>query len=179
MFRAVLEQMPSGVTIRNARTGQLTFSNVRSLEIMNGLVEIPEQFSEYRGFHPVGRAYPNEEWPVYRSMSTGEVINAEEIECERKDGTRFTIVVSSAPVYDAEGRIINGVTVFDDITERKRAQAALQAANDELTRFNRTMIGRELRMIEMKKEVNELCEQCGQPPRYPLDFERDEHYQKT
>lgn len=178
MFRAVLEQMPSGVTVRDAQTGKLVFSNVRSLEILHALAEIPQQFSEYRGFHPDGRAYPNEEWPLYRSMSTGEVINAEEIECERKDGTRFTIIVSSAPVYDAEGTIVNGVAVFDDITERKRAQAALQAANKELTRFNRAMIGRELRMIEMKKEVNDLCKERGQPPRYPLDFERDEYDQK-
>jgi PAS domain S-box-containing protein len=175
MFRAVLEQMPSGVTVRDSRTGQLTFSNVRSLEILDALVEVPEQFSEYHGFHPDGRAYPKEDWPLYRSMSTGEVIRAEEIECERKDGTRFIMSVNSAPVYDAEGTIVNGVSVFDDITERKRAQAALQAANEELRRFNQAMIGRELRMIELKKEVNELCEQGGQPSRYSLDFERDEH----
>jgi len=28
-------------------------------------------------------------------------------------------------------------------------------------------------MIELKKEVNELCGQASQPPRYPLDFEKD------
>jgi hypothetical protein len=33
------------------------------------------------------------------------------------------------------------------------------------------MVGRELRMIELKKEVNELCAQAGQPPRYGFEFE--------
>jgi len=58
-----------------------------------------------------------------------------------------------------------------DITARKQAEAALQESNDELTRFNQAAVGRELRMIELKEQVNELCIQLGQPPRYPLDSE--------
>jgi PAS domain S-box-containing protein len=61
----------------------------------------------------------------------------------------------------------------NEITERKRAEAELRGANEELTRFNKAMIGRELRMIELKKEVNELCRQAGQPPHYSLDFEKE------
>ena len=44
---------------------------------------------------------------------------------------------------------------------------------EELSRFNRLAVGRELRMIELKKEINELCGQQGLPARYPLEFERD------
>jgi PAS domain S-box-containing protein len=57
--------------------------------------------------------------------------------------------------------------------ERKGAEAEIRrhaeeltAANEELTRFNEAMVGRELRMIELKQEVNVLCAQVGQPPRY-------------
>jgi len=60
-----------------------------------------------------------------------------------------------------------------EITERKQAEGELQIANNELTRFNKAMVGRELRMIELKKEVNELGRQAGQPPQYPLNFEED------
>lgn len=69
-----------------------------------------------------------------------------------------------------------------DITERKRAEEALRhnyaelrAQADDLTRFNGTMVGRELRMIKLKKEVNELCERQGLPVRYPLDFEQSKN----
>jgi hypothetical protein len=34
-------------------------------------------------------------------------------------------------------------------------------------------VGRELRMIELKKEINELAERAGEAHRYPLDFEEE------
>jgi PAS domain S-box-containing protein len=56
---------------------------------------------------------------------------------------------------------------------RKQAEGALrrqtnelQARNEQLERFNRATVGRELRMIELKHEVNELCKAAGQPERY-------------
>jgi hypothetical protein len=42
---------------------------------------------------------------------------------------------------------------------------------EELSRFNHVTIGRELRMIELKKEVNELCAGRGEAARYTLEFE--------
>jgi hypothetical protein len=35
------------------------------------------------------------------------------------------------------------------------------------------MVSREIRMIELKKEVNALCSQLGNPQPYPLDFEKE------
>ena len=72
------------------------------------------------------------------------------------------------------------VTVID-ITPRKQAEEKIQihveelnALNEELTRFNSASVGRELRMIELKKEINELCAQSGRPARYALDFENEQ-----
>ena len=46
----------------------------------------------------------------------------------------------------------------------------LQRRTDELERFNRLAVGREQRMIELKREVNELAQAAGQPSRYDLSF---------
>lgn len=46
----------------------------------------------------------------------------------------------------------------------------LRARNEELERWFRNTLNRELRMVELKKHVNELSRQLGQPPPFPLEF---------
>jgi PAS domain S-box-containing protein len=53
--------------------------------------------------------------------------------------------------------------------QAEEAVAGLRQSNEDLSRLNRGMVGRELRMIELKEEVNAFCAQTGQPPRYPRD----------
>jgi len=93
-----------------------------------------------------------------------------------ESGIRWISVQASAS-FEGQGTTRHAVQVIglsQEITERKHAEEALHAANEELMRFNSSMVGRELRMIALKKEVNELCTQTDQPARYPLDFEKDE-----
>ena len=59
------------------------------------------------------------------------------------------------------------VAVFDVITERKLAEAKLAEQVDDLRRWHDATIGREMRVLDLKHEVNELLGQTGQPPRYP------------
>ena len=50
--------------------------------------------------------------------------------------------------------------------ERKRAEVKMAQQLDELRRWQQAMLGREGRIMEMKKEVNALLAERGQPPRY-------------
>jgi two-component system CheB/CheR fusion protein len=77
-----------------------------------------------------------------------------------------------SPYRTSEDRINGVVITFVDITSLKQAEQQLKEKMDELTRFNQAMVSRESRMIELKKEVNELCNRLGEPARYPLDFEK-------
>jgi len=58
--------------------------------------------------------------------------------------------------------------------ETRRHVDELKAANEELSRFNRAAVDRELRMIALKKEINALCGQLGRPPQYPLKSEKED-----
>jgi PAS domain S-box-containing protein len=131
LLRVVIDQMPSGVTVRDAYSGETVLSNPRSHEILGSLVRTPGDFMEYRGFHSNGLPYRNEEWPLFRSINTGEMVWAEEISCVRDDGSRFALSINSAPIRDSNGKIVMGVAVFDDITERKQNEEHLSATLKE------------------------------------------------
>ncbi|MRR33411.1 PAS domain S-box protein [bacterium] len=73
-------------------------------------------------------------------------------------------------VRDDSGSITRSVGMVQDITERAQAEMEILRYVDELERFNRATVGRELRMVELKKEVNELRGRLGEGPGYSLDF---------
>ena len=133
IFEAVLRQMYAGVVIAEAPSGRILLSNKRAEQIRRcalplrvGIREYGEYDDRFRGFHPDGRPYEPEEWPLARSIRAGEVVVEEEIAIVRGDGTRGMIRVSSSPVRDEEGSIVAGVAVFFDFTEHKRAEEELR-----------------------------------------------------
>ena len=93
----------------------------------------------------------------------------QEFKFRRKDGSDLWVISAASPVFDRDGRLIRTVSMLADITARKRTEEELRASNEELERFNRAAVGRELRMIELKSEVNELCGKVGEPPRYRVE----------
>ena len=103
-------------------------------------------------------------------IKQGEHIENFETVRMRKDGAIIPVSLTFSAIKDASGRITGASKIAHDITERKRAEEALRRSNEELTRFNRVAVGRELRMIELKKEVNELRAKVGEPPRYKTDL---------
>jgi two-component system CheB/CheR fusion protein len=87
----------------------------------------------------------------------------------RKDGSLFYGSGSLMPVRDHAGQLRGFVKIMRDLT-RKQAENTTKEHMDEMTRFNRATEGRELRMIELKKEINALCAKLGEPARHNLDF---------
>ncbi len=64
------------------------------------------------------------------------------------------------------------------LVESKRMGAALKDSEEELRKhaeeleaFNRAMVDREEKIIEMKEEINRLCRELGRPPAYPPIWE--------
>jgi len=50
--------------------------------------------------------------------------------------------------------------------ERKRSEEAMKEQLDELCRWHDVTMGRETRILDLKREVNGLLTQAGKPPRY-------------
>lgn len=87
----------------------------------------------------------------------------------RKQNGEFMDIVAHSHDLVYAGQAC-GVMVISDITERKRAELILQQRNQELERFNDASVDRELAMIDLKRRINELSQQLGQPRPYDLSF---------
>lgn len=86
----------------------------------------------------------------------------------RKNGDTLTVVAHAHDLVH-EGRPCR-VVVLTDISALKRAEQDLRQRNSELEQFNEASIGRELRMIELKREINALAGELGRPAPYALEF---------
>ena len=72
-------------------------------------------------------------------------------------------------MFDAHGKLIGVLGISRNITAHKQAETELHSQLDELNRWYKALLGRESRILELKREVNGLLRKTGQPPRY------DEH----
>ena len=96
---------------------------------------------------------------------SGELLN------KRKDGSEFTIHLSTTIIKNIDGKSLGLIGVAKDITERKRSEKELLEQMNEVSRFNKLMIGRESKMIELKKEINTFLEKEGKPKKYNIQEE--------
>ena len=175
-FRSILETVSLiGVTLDAA--GKITFSNDFLLTLTGWKCDEVMGQSWFDLFLPGDIQKHIREDIFLNTIASGEVPAHYENEIVTRAGKRRLVAWNNTIIRNAAGIVTGVACIGEDITNRKQAEAELQcqaeelqASNDELNRFNRAAVDRELRMIEMKQEVNELCRQAGQPPRYPMEF---------
>jgi len=106
-------------------------------------------------------------------LAQGHVLR-EELRLKKRDGTPIWGAVTARAVSDESSEIKYFDGMIEDITERKRAEEALQKAHQELEakveertkklkektekleRMNKLFVDRELRMKELKEEIKKL-----------------------
>lgn len=89
-----------------------------------------------------------------------------ELQNRKKSGELYWEATSISPICDEAGNITHFVALKEDITSLKRIQTELQDQLTELRRWHEATLGRETRILDLKREVNGLLVRLGEPPRY-------------
>ncbi|MDP3611118.1 MAG: PAS domain S-box protein, partial [Rubrivivax sp.] len=102
-----------------------------------------------------------------RRLQAGEITTyAMEKRYLRPDDSLVWVNLTVSMVRDAMGMPLHFVSVVEDINVRKLSEQRQLEQLNELRRWHTAMLGRELRTIEVKREVNALLAATGQPARY-------------
>jgi PAS domain S-box-containing protein len=113
--------------------------------------------------------HPGEAAPIIAALDeTGRWEG--EFLAKRRDGTAFITRGLATVVRDESGGQIGYQSANLDVTVQREAEEELAERLEELERFNRLAVGREKRMIALKRQVNELAEQLGEAPPYDVSF---------
>jgi PAS domain S-box-containing protein len=170
-FRSLFENMAQGVVYQNM-DGDITLANKAALDILGGT---PEQILGKPLLHPQ-RHISHENGILFTEGELSGLINRNHGQ-DRKNiimgfinPMKKTLVWISTNIvpqfHPGEDIPFQIVTTFEDITERKYNEEKLKQQLAELHRWNAVTLGREKRILELKKEVNQALSQAGYPPKY-------------
>jgi PAS domain S-box-containing protein len=82
------------------------------------------------------------------------ILDRYELRFKRKDGSFFWAQMSLRPAMAGDKRYM--IAMIEDIDTAKRSKEENERSNEELARMAQMLVGRETKMVELKKRVAEL-----------------------
>ncbi len=140
------------------REGKVTFVNPAAAKMIGWEIEELIGQSMHSVLHhskPDGRTYPVHECLIYEAFRDGQIHRANTEVFWRKDGSSFPVEYISTPMQDQQGDLVGTVVAFQDITQRKWAEALLQRTNEEL---EMKVVERTAELQQANKQLQELSE---------------------
>ncbi len=105
-----------------------------------------------------GSPMPKDEFPSARALAEKRNITHVVIGVVTEKNETIWTDVSASPLEDSHGVVI----VTEDITAQKQLREQLEEKILELERMNSFMVGRELKMSELKQEIADLKQKSSQ-----------------
>jgi PAS domain S-box-containing protein len=152
----VFRQISAAMVIVEAPSGKILFVNRQTQKWTQEYIgqSIPSELRYLGDFqdvdengisrirHPDGRPYEMSEWPLMRSITSGEEVRDWEYLYTLADGTHLWFRANSSPIYDEVGRIVAGVLLTHDFTEQKQAEQELREREERFrATFEQAAVG--------------------------------------
>ncbi|MEQ9622073.1 PAS domain S-box protein [Coleofasciculus chthonoplastes] len=129
-----LEAVPVGVLVVEA-SGKLYFMNQKAKQILaqdlDPTIHTNQLCDTYQIYLAgTDQLYPLDRFPIARSLAC-ETVTVDDLEV-RHPNQRIPLEMQAMPIYDEQGTLLYGISVFKDITARKRTEKILTEYNQTL-----------------------------------------------
>lgn len=130
-FREMIDALPAAIYTTDAE-GRLTHFNRAAAEFSGRVPNLgTDQWCvSWNLYYPDGTPMPHDESPMAIALKEGRIVSAAEAVLERPDGTRVWFTPYPTPLLDAVGRVVGGINMLMDITERKRTERVLHESEE-------------------------------------------------
>jgi PAS domain S-box-containing protein len=133
--KRLIEILPAAVYVCDTDAVIVAF-NPRAAQLWGrtpSLGQTDEKFcGSHRLFRPDGTYMPHSETPMEWVLRTGQEARDQEVIIERPDGSRVTVLVNIAPLFDENGTQIGAVNCFQDLSAQKQSENEREQLRQEL-----------------------------------------------
>ena len=133
--RDILDAIPAAIYTTDAE-GRLTYFNKAAVEFSG---RVPELGTDrwcvtWKLYDTTGSPLAHDQCPMAVSLKEGREIRGVDAIAERPDGKRIAFIPYPTLLRDGAGRVVGGVNMLVDITERKQFVTALKASEERFRR---------------------------------------------
>jgi PAS domain S-box-containing protein len=121
----MLDALPTAIYATDAQ-GRLTYFNPACIQLSGRtpILGTDHWCVTWKLYHPDGKPMPHEDCPMAVAIKEGRPIRGAEAIAERPDGTRIWFMPFPTPLRDDHGKVIGGINMLVDITQRKQSELA-------------------------------------------------------
>jgi len=155
-YRTLVEHLPSKIFLKNKNSVYVSCNENYARDLGINPDEITGK-TDY-DFYPreLAEKYREDDKQVLESGKTKEIEEKYILQEEK-----YWVNTVKTPVKDEKGNFTGVLGIFWDITKRKKMEKEIAKRMKDLEDFYDMSVGRELRMKELKEQINELKKQLA------------------
>lgn len=176
-LKQTLEAMPVGVCVLEAKSKKPTFINQQARKLFGKGVEPQVTADNFNMSYQMMQAgssewYPLNQLPLIRALQ-GQSSCVNDIEIRQADQI-IPIESCGTPIFDEKQQVVYALSVFQDITERQRAEANKirlvqeEAAKEAALRHSEEIAAKNADLIRLNQEKNEFLGVVAHDLKNPL-----------